>query len=108
MGEASHHRSAPWPTARRGRSLRASLPSRSFAPGDTVPESGVYKALHHRHRAPHALLGIKGENFPACRTCGARVQFELVESVPHATHDWDFAGPSLILVKGEKQKRKKA
>ena len=91
------------------RSLPASLPSRSFTAGDTVPESGVYRAVHRQHRAPHTLVALKGESFPACRSCGARVSFELMESVPHATDDWDFAGPSpsLVLVKGQKDNKKK-
>lgn len=83
--------------------LRASLPSR-FAPGDTVPESGIYHATHRRHRPPHPLVALQGESFPACRTCGAGVSFELVQPVPHATHDWDFAGPNLFLVKGNRKK----
>jgi hypothetical protein len=85
------------------------LPSRNFAPGETVPESGVYHAYHRAHRVPHALVALKGELFPTCRDCGARVKFELIEVVPHITHDWDFAGPSpgLVLVKGEKNKHKR-
>ncbi len=64
--------------------------------------------MHRAHRAPHPVVVLKGETFPSCRGCGSQVRFELVEVVPHATHDWDFAGPSLVLVKGEKLKRKKA
>ncbi len=88
--------------------MRTSLPIRSLTAGDTVPESGVYRAIHRGHRAPHPLVALKGESFPACRSCGPRVRFELLEAVPHATHDWDFAGPSLVLVKGEKKSKKQA
>lgn len=84
------------------------MPSRSFNAGDTVPESGVYEAIHRGHRARHTLVALKGEEFPACRACGAKVRFGLIEAVPHATHDWDFAGPNLVLVKGEKKQTKKA
>ena len=110
MPPASYKQSDPGQLTFERRSLPASLPSRSFAAGDTVPESGVYRAVHRQHRPPHTLVALKGELFPACRTCGAKVSFELVESVPHATHDWDFAGPSpsLVLVKGDKHKKKKA
>lgn len=90
-----------------GECLPASLPYRSYAAGDTVPESGIYHAVHRAHRAPHAVVVLKGEIFPSCRGCGSSVRFELAESVPHATHDWDFAGPNLFLVKREKLKRKK-
>ncbi len=67
----------------------------------------MYRAVHRGHRPPHQLVALKGELFPACRSCGAGIRFELIEAVPHATHDWDFAGPNLVLVKGEKLKKKK-
>ncbi len=82
------------------------MPIRSYIAGETVPDSGIYQAIHRGHRGPHSLVALQGELFPVCRSCGSKVRFQLLESVPHATHDWDFAGPNLFLVKGEKQKKK--
>ncbi len=84
------------------------MPIRSFIAGETVPDSGIYQAIHRGHRAAHTLVALKGELFPVCRACGAKVRFQLIEAVPHATHDWDFAGPNLVLVKGNKTQKKRA
>ncbi len=82
------------------------MPIRSFTAGETVPDSGIYQAIHRGHRATHTLVVLQGELFPVCRGCGAKVRFQLMEAVPHATHDWDFAGPNLVLVKGNKTQKK--
>ncbi len=66
----------------------------SYPPGAKVPLSGIYLATHLEHRPPHEILAIAGEELPHCRTCGARVSFELVRGVDLVTHDMDFAGPS--------------
>lgn len=62
-------------------------------PGEQAKFTGVYRAVHLGHRPDHDIIVLAGELFPPCRTCGAKVGFELVTRIEHATHDWDFAGP---------------
>jgi hypothetical protein len=55
---------------------------RSFAAGDAVPYSGIYRVKHQqRHAAEHDVTCVSGRNFPSCRECGADVQFKLLQAV---------------------------
>src|SRR6266404_3693573 len=37
-------------------------------PGDKVPQSGIYTAIHHScHSGRHAVTCVRGEQFAACR-----------------------------------------
>jgi hypothetical protein len=67
---------------------------RTFLPGDRVPQSGVYRVQHYRHRTPHEITILQGEHFPSCRTCGQQVRFELERAAEHADRDRDLAGSS--------------
>ena len=67
-------------------------------PGDTAAVSGLYRVHHHAHRAEHSVIVLAGETFPACRSCGRLVSFDLSEPVEHVAHDWDFTGPNLHLI----------
>ena len=84
--------------------MPATSPLRFLSAGETVPVSGMYRAIHLGHRGPHNVIAVKGELFPVCRTCGASVQLELLHTAQHVTHDWDFAGPNLTLVKRKKDR----
>lgn len=66
---------------------------RHYKPGDIAPVSGIYAVIHERHRPPHEVLVIRGEEFPLCRTCQLDVVFEAIQTVEHLTHDLDLAGP---------------
>jgi hypothetical protein len=70
-----------------------------FFPGDKTPVSGIYRAIHHDHRADHTITAIRGEEFPQCRKCRTLVCFELVSTADYVSHDWDFAGPGPTLVR---------
>jgi len=72
------------------------FPESRYKPGEVVPESGVYRVLHGRHRAPHENTLREGEHFPECRRCGDDVRFELVVSA-----DFSGGGPTLLLVEDE-------
>lgn len=71
------------------------FPESRYKPGQVVPETGVYRVLHSRHRSPHESTLKEGERFPACKVCGYDVRFEHVLSS-------DFtAKPALLLVDDE-------
>ena len=66
---------------------------RPYGPGEMVPISGIYTAVHLDHRAPHEVVAIRGEEFPVCRVCKAEVRFHISQILPHMTHDFDLTGP---------------
>jgi YjzC-like protein len=59
--------------------------AKAFEAGNKAPQSGVYKALHHReHAQPHYVTLLFGDIFPACQHCFAKVRFELAMPAVHA------------------------
>jgi len=50
------------------------------SPGTEVLKSGVYRVFHHKHRAPHDVILMQSETFPACSKCGAAVRFQLIKA----------------------------
>lgn len=83
--------------------MGAATPSRRFrrayAPGEMAPVTGVYRVVHQEHRPDYDAVLIRGEQFPACRTCKAAVRFIVQTQASHILHDFDFAGPTLPIVK---------
>lgn len=65
----------------------------AYKPGQLVPTSGIYTAIHQPHRPPHEVVAIRGEEFPPCRVCKDEVRFYVASSVPHMMHDFDLTGP---------------
>lgn len=59
-------------------------------PGQKVPHSGIYRVQHRSHRAAHPVTAIRGERFPACRSCGKDVSFELLEAAEYVVEERDF------------------
>jgi hypothetical protein len=53
-----------------------------FKPLDLVPESGVYRVHHLKHRASHEAILLRGGLFPECNKCGSAVHFESVAALP--------------------------
>jgi len=70
-----------------------------YRPGQMAPATGVYLVVHNEHRPDHDAVLIRGEEFPSCRTCKAAVRFIVQRQASHITHDFDFAGPNLQIVK---------
>ncbi len=64
---------------------------RTFSPGENVPESGIYRVTHRRHRVPHEITVLAGQKFPVCRRCGLQVSFELIRSAERPEEDRDLA-----------------
>jgi hypothetical protein len=56
----------------------------TFQPGEKVPHSGIYRALHDRqHHQEHEVTCVYGEPFPPCAGCGKGVRFQLVRAAIH-------------------------
>lgn len=73
-----------------GRSIRTGA-NKSYRPGDTVKQSGIYEVVHDReHRATHDVVMISGDAFPICETCDQNVRFRLVRTAPYIFQDQDF------------------
>ncbi len=54
-------------------------------PGDSVPVSGIYEAIHDKldggdHSQPHPVIALSGRQFPACRVCVDQVRFRLLHT----------------------------
>lgn len=79
--------------------VRTSTGRKKFRPGDLAPITGVYVVNHGvRHRDRHEVVIIRGEQLPTCRTCKLNVFFEILRPISHITHDWDFSGPSTLVI----------
>ena len=59
-------------------------------PHQVVPRSGIYRVRHGSHRTAHLVTALKGERFPACRTCGLDVSFQLIEPADYVIDERDF------------------
>ncbi|HWS18583.1 MAG TPA: hypothetical protein VN223_11230 [Candidatus Elarobacter sp.] len=53
----------------------------TFRTDATVPQSGIYKIRHKKHRLPHEVILFKDQQFPRCAKCQDAVAFELVRAV---------------------------
>jgi hypothetical protein len=79
------------PNGGTGRHARSRTATRTYRPGDTVRQTGIYEVVHDReHRATHDAVMIGGDVFPPCDTCDCRVRFRLVRTAPYIFHDDDF------------------
>jgi hypothetical protein len=47
---------------------------------ETVPQSGIYRVRHSKHRLPHEVTLLRDERFPRCAKCDSAVVFELVKA----------------------------
>ena len=61
-----------------------------FKPGEAVPHSGLYEAIHRGHRADHPISIAAGALFPDCSVCGAAVRFRFLRNAPPIEFDEDF------------------
>jgi hypothetical protein len=67
-----------------------------FSPGQKVPTSGIYRAVHYRHReSDREITFVAGQIFPRCSQCDELVEFQLVQGVPSIAEDPDFRGNSV-------------
>ena len=61
-----------------------------YKPGESVPESGVYRVVHGQHRSDHEATLFSGEQFAGCAVCGQNVRFELLRKAVPIRQDRDF------------------
>jgi hypothetical protein len=61
-----------------------------FATGSVIPESGIYRVIHARHRLPHEVTLVEGQQFPRCSKCQSDVVFELIHPAPSIQADQSF------------------
>jgi len=61
------------------KSTRPQIEDADLVSGGSVPRSGNYTLLHHRHVGSITLL--KNDVFPACELCGTAVRYALVSWV---------------------------
>jgi hypothetical protein len=66
----------------------ASTPS--FAVGETIVRSGIYRVAHTGHRVSHYVILLSGDSFPRCARCGDQVRFELFQATTDLKSDPDF------------------
>jgi hypothetical protein len=59
------------------------LPRRNYKTGDRIPETGIYRVAHNKHRLPHEVTLLQDEYFPRCSRCGEHVRFRLLQAVPN-------------------------
>jgi hypothetical protein len=53
----------------------------NYAPGETVPQAGVYAVLHGKPHDYYHQLYVPRGNFPLCRVCSTVVRFRLIRPV---------------------------
>lgn len=56
-----------------------------FRTDEIVPQSGIYKVLHRKHRLPHEVSLFRDQQFPRCAKCQNAVVFELLWAVADET-----------------------
>ncbi len=66
------------------------MPEHGYKPGDTVPQTGVYRVVHTDHRRDHEATLLDGAQFPRCMRCGEEVRFHLVRAAARIQGDHDF------------------
>ena len=52
-----------------------------FRTDEIVPQSGIYKVRHRKHRLPHEVSLFRDQQFPRCAKCQNAVVFELLRAV---------------------------
>src|SRR5579859_3822676 len=64
-------------------SMRSRRPS--FRTDEVVPQSGIYRVRHERHRVPHEVTLLRDQQFPRCAKCHNAVTFELLRAMQWET-----------------------
>lgn len=63
-----------------------------FKPGDSVPNSGIYRVIHDpAHAEEHEVTCVYGKRFPPCRGCD-HPRFQLKQPARHIETHEHFKG----------------
>lgn len=68
----------------------------AFHTDEPVPQSGIYKVRHKKHRLPHEVTLLRDQRFPRCAKCDNAVVFELVRAVADE-YDTAILSPRICL-----------
>jgi hypothetical protein len=63
----------------------------TFKPGEEVPRSGIYRAIHEHHAQEHEVTCVLGKKFPPCNHCGHHVRFVLVLAAQDISSNGHFS-----------------
>jgi len=72
----------------------------TYRPGERVPESGIYRVIHHAHRLPHDVTIEKDTVLPECARCGGHVSFTYLQPAVFVRDDYDFRPPQRKVANG--------
>jgi len=62
---------------------------RTYSPNEEVPESGIYQ-VQHESGEKDTVVFLRGNMFPGCEDCGAKVRYSIVRTAPYIFDDEDF------------------
>jgi len=62
---------------------------RTYAPNEEIPESGIYQ-VQHENGEKDTVVFLRGDIFPECADCGAKVRYFVVRTAPYIFDDEDF------------------
>jgi hypothetical protein len=51
-----------------------------FRTDEMVPQTGIYRVRHRKHRLPHEVTLFRDQQFPRCAKCQNAVTFELIRA----------------------------
>jgi hypothetical protein len=57
----------------------------TFRTTEVVPQSGIYRVRHKKHRLPHEVTLLRDQQFPKCAKCQNAVTFELLRAMTEGT-----------------------
>ena len=56
-----------------------------------MPQSGIYRVRHRKHRLPHEVTLLRDNTFPRCDRCKDAVVFELLQAAKNETDMTEFS-----------------
>ena len=61
-----------------------------FRTDEVVPQDGIYRVRHSKHRLPHEVTLLRHERFPKCASCQDAVIFELIRGVTFTEESLEY------------------
>jgi hypothetical protein len=57
----------------------------TFRTDEVVPQSGIYRVSHRKHRLPYEVTLLRDQQFPRCSKCQNPVVFDLIPAIKAGT-----------------------